>query len=247
MKAVILAAGLGTRLRPLTDTMPKAMVDIAGHPLLWYHIQLLKHHGITDIWINLHWHPDKITDYFGDGSKFGVHLSYSYEKELLGTAGSLKNPLSDLASIIKQDKFLVIYGDNLTNFNLKKLISFHLQNNSFLTLGLYRSREPWTMGVVETTGQGMIKKIVEKPPKGEVTSNLVNAGIYVCEPEVINQIPDGFSDFGQHTIPLLLTMNKRLFGLETSDYVQDTGTWQRLEKARRDVSRLHFSWLKVNP
>ncbi|MDO8503800.1 MAG: nucleotidyltransferase family protein [bacterium] len=240
MKALILSAGPGTRLQPLIRNMPKVMVPIAKKPLLWYHIQLLKKHGIKDIWINLHWYPHSIKNYFGDGSKFGVKISYSYEKELLGTAGALKNPASGIENEFKKSAFLVVYGDNLTNFDHTRLIQFHKRRRAFATIGLYKSPDPWTMGVVEINEQGKILKFVEKPPKEAVTTNTVSAGILVCEPELLDYIPDGASDFAFDIFPKLLKLRKPLFALNTGSYVQDCGTPGRLAKARRDFTTGKF-------
>ena len=124
MKALILSAGPGTRLAPLTLNKPKVMVKINGKPVLWYHIQSLKRIGVSEIWINLHWFPDAIRNYFGDGSKFGVKISYSFEKKLLGTSGSLKNPDSGIGEAFKYGTFMIAYGDVLANFNYKKLLDF---------------------------------------------------------------------------------------------------------------------------
>lgn len=237
-KGVILAAGLGARLRPLTNTVPKAMVEVGGKPLLWYQVQLLKFYGISEIWINLHWLPEQITQYFGDGSKFGVKIRYSYEKKLLGSAGALKNPESGIAEDLKGKSFVVSYADNLTNFDIGKLMDFHRQNKAIFTMGLFRSPEPWTAGVAELDFSGRVVKMVEKPPKEEIKSDLVNAGIYVCQPEVLDMIPGSFSDFGFDIIPQILKQKRALFGLETGSVVQDTGTWERLEKARGLVGQV---------
>lgn len=238
-RGLLLAGGLGNRLRPLTNTIPKVMIEIGGKPLLEYHINLLRHYGITEIWINLHWLPDQITNYFGDGSKWGVDIHYSFEKELLGSAGALKNPDSNIEETFRPGPFVVDYGDNLTNYNIGKLMDFHKEKNALFTMGLYRYPEPWTMGVIEIDQQGKVLEMVEKPPKEEAKSNLVNAGVYICEPEVIDKIPAGFSDFGMDIIPGLVTADQ-VYALETGDYVQDTGTFERLEKARSNVVRLNL-------
>src|SRR5258708_3354248 len=144
MKAVILASGLGTRLKPLTDKTPKVMIKIGDKPLLWHHVNLLKTHGIKDIWINLHRYPEVIKKYFKDGIEFGVKINYSQESELLGTSGALRNPNSNIERELKKSRFLVVYGDNLTDFNYSKLIKFHTKKKSLLTIGLYKAKEPWT-------------------------------------------------------------------------------------------------------
>lgn len=237
MKALILSAGLGTRLKPLTNNVPKTMVDVGGKPLLWYHINHLKKHGITDIWINVHWYPQVIMDYFGDGSAYGVDIHYSIEKELLGTSGALKNPNSAIENEFKKGTFIVVYGDNLTNFDHTKLIDFHNKKASLFTEGLYEAIEPWTMGVIETNSEGQILRAVEKPPKEEVTTNQVSAGVLVCEPEILDAIPSGFSDFGFDVVPKLLKQGKPLYAFNPQSYVQDCGTHDRLNKARSDFDQ----------
>ena len=240
MKAVILSAGLGTRLHPLTKDRPKVMVHINGKPILWYHITLLKKYGIKDLWINLHPFPDLVKEYFGNGSKFGVNINYSFEHELLGTSGCLKNKKSGIEDDLKKGQFLVVYGDNLTNFDYKKLIDFHNRKKSLLSMGLYLSPEPWTMGVIETDKKGKIINMVEKPARENIKTNQVNAGIYVCQPEVLNYIPDGYSDWGFDIIPKIL-INNSLWAINTDSYIQDIGTHDRLKKAQQDIYKyLHF-------
>lgn len=241
MKALILSAGLGTRLRPLTNTIPKVMVPIGGKPLLWYHIQLFKKHGVKDIWINLHEHPRVIKNYFGDGSNLGVKISYSYEKGLLGTAGALKNPVSGIEKEFRKGGFLVVYGDNLTDFDYTKLIKFHKKKEAILSLGLYKCVDPWTMGVVEINEEGKILKFVEKPPREEVTTNTVSAGVLVCQPELLDYIPDGVSDLAFDIFPKLLKLKKPLFALDTGSYVQDCGTPERFAKAQADFQAGKFT------
>lgn len=240
MKALILAAGKGTRLLPLTADRPKVMIEFNGKPLLWYHVQLLKYYGVSEIWINTYWFPQSIFDYFGDGALLGIKINYSHETELLGTAGSLKNPDTKIAESLSTDSFIITQGDNVTNFNYQKLINFHLQRQAFMSLGLFESPEPWTQGVVETDSTGRVIKLVEKPPKEQVTTNQVNAGVYVCNPGLLDLIPEGFSDFGFDIFPKMLSLNLPVYALSTGDYVQDMGTPDRLIKAQTDFPTLHF-------
>jgi NDP-sugar pyrophosphorylase family protein len=233
MKAIILAAGKGTRLKPITDTMPKPMIIIGNKPLLEHHITSLRNAGLQDIWVNTSWKREVIKEYFADGKEFEVNLKYSDESELLGTAGALKNPNSEIEQDIKQDTFLITYGDNFTNFDYSKIIKFHKINNAFMTIGLFKSPEPWTAGVVETDSKGRIIKMVEKPLKNECKSDLVNAGIYVCEPGVLNYIPKGFSDFGFQVIPAILKDKKEVYAFTGDYFVQDIGTHERLGKAQQ--------------
>ena len=237
MTTVILSGGNGTRLKPLTEHMQKTMVEINQKPLLWYHIQQLKSHGINDVWVALHKFPETVINYFEDGSKYNININYSIEKSPLGTAGSLKNPNSEIEKHLRRGRFLEVYGDNLTNFNYRALQKFHMSKKSFLTVGLYQSTEPWTGGVIETQ-HGRIKSVVEKPPKEQIMTNTISAGVMICEPELLSYIPeDTSSDFGFDILPKLLNVGKPLFALDTGSYVQDCGTIERLKKARRDYAR----------
>lgn len=238
MKALILAAGLGTRLRPHTEKIPKVMIDVGDKPLLWYHIQNLKYYGIKDLWINLYWFPEVVKNFFGDGSRFGVKISYSVESpDILGTAGALKNPNSNIEKELGEETFLVVYGDNLTDFDYSKLIEFHKSKQSIISLGLYSYPEPWTKGLVETDQEGKVLRFVEKPPKDQITTNEVNAGIYICEKEILDDIPKGFSDFGFDVFPKLMNEKQKVYALNTHDYFQDIGTLEGWEKAKNDLEQ----------
>ena len=233
MKTYILSAGLGTRLYPSTHTIPKVMLPIGKKPVLWYQIQLAKFYGIGEIMINLYKNHKVITDYFGDGSKFGVRIFYSYEKKLLGTAGAVK-----IAEKFFDDKtFFVIYGDTLRNTNLKKLLDFHKKKNGVCTISLYKTEEPWTQGIVELSQNSQILSIVEKPKKGTEKSNLSNAGVLICKSKIFDHIqPNSFSDFGENVLPNLVK-SKKVFGLETDGYIQDIGTPECYQKAKKDFKK----------
>lgn len=235
MKALILSAGTGSRLNSMTRNKPKVMIQIAGKPVLWYHIQSLKKHGIKEIWINLHSFPEAIKRYFGDGSKFGVRILYSYEEKLLGTAGALRNPNSEIGKDLQGGTFVVAYGDVLADFDYKKLIDFHFSNNAIWTDAVHLSEEPWTKGVVKIDQKGRIISLIEKGPKGEDEIGLVRAGFMVCEPEIFKYIPDGFSDFGLDLGPMMLSKKLPIYALDTGSYSKDMGTPMRLRKARADV------------
>lgn len=231
VKAFILAAGLGTRLRPLGLDIPKVMVPIGGKPLLQHHFELLRQQGVREFIVNLHHLPEKITDYFGDGSRFGIHITYSHEPQLLGTAGAVKKKEAEL----RDGTFLVLYGDNLFRFELAPLLAFHREHGALATIALWESPEPWTGGVVETDAAGRVRRFVEKPDPKEVSTNLINAGIYLLEPAVLEAIPVGqFCDFGRDVFPKLLAEGKPLYAMKPDAYVQDIGTPERLAKAQRD-------------
>ncbi len=234
MKAFILAAGLGTRLRSLGLDLPKVMVPVGGKPLLEHHLALFKRQGIDEIILNLHYLPEKITDYFGDGSAFGVKITYSREPELLGTAGAVKKMERELLD----GTFLVFYGDNLVRVDFAPLIEFHRRRRALATVALFASPEPWTGGVVETDASGRVIRFVEKPDPKQVSTNLINAGIYVVEPPVLDMIPTGtLYDFGKDVFPQMLAANQPLYAMKPDAYIWDIGTPERLAKAQHDFEQ----------
>jgi NDP-sugar pyrophosphorylase family protein len=208
MKALLLAAGEGKRLRPLTENLPKPMIPIAGKPILEHNINVLVCFGIRDIAINLHHCPEVVMNHFGDGSRFGVRITYSYEPELLGTAGAVKK----LKHFFK-DTFLVFYGDNLINCDLDRLLLFHHAHQGIGTIVLHYRDDVSQSGVVVLDQFGRVTQFIEKPREDQVKSHWVNAGVLVFETEVLNYIPSGIpSDFGREILPRLLGQGKRLYG-----------------------------------
>ncbi len=206
MRAVILAAGEGRRLRPLTEHAPKPMLAVAGRPLLEHNVRLLARHGFTDIVINTHYYPESIERYFGDGAAFGVKITYSREQELLGTAGALNPMRAELSST-----FLVLYGDNLTSCNLRALVERHRSKDAFSTLAVFRRENATAAGIVSIGADDRIERFLEKPEPDQIFSSWVNAGIMVCEPGIFNAIPAGFSDFGRNILPELIQTGRRIF------------------------------------
>ncbi len=234
MKLFILGAGLGTRLRALGLDVPKVMAPIGGKPLLQHHLEQFRSQGFTEFIVNLHYLPEKITGYFGDGSRFGVRITYSYEPQLLGTAGAVKK----MEAALRDETFVVLYGDNLVKLDVRPLIQFHRERGAVATMALMESPEPWTGGVVETDAAGRVRSFVEKPPREQATSKLINAGILVLEPVVLEAIPAGqFSDFGRDVIPRLIAEGRPVFARQPAAYIQDIGTPERLAKARADFER----------
>ena len=233
IKAMLLAAGAGTRLRPLTDKCPKPMLRIGGRPLLEHTVRLLKRYGIREAAVNLHHLPGKVMNHFGDGSRFGVGMHYSVETELLGSAGALVN-FRDFFD----DTFVVIYGDLLTRANLKKMISFHRKHRGMVTVGLYKVDNPTECGLVDLDAGGRISRFVEKPKKAEVFTDLANTGVYVLEPEVLKRIPRKVPcDFGKDLFPRLLKDNVPMFGCAIKEYLIDIGTMKKYRKAAADAAR----------
>ncbi|MGI6669437.1 MAG: sugar phosphate nucleotidyltransferase [Acetivibrionales bacterium] len=231
MKAVIMAGGEGTRLRPLTCGRPKPMVPVANKPVMEHIIDLLKKHGITNVAATLQYMPDMIRDYFEDGSKFGIRLRYYVEHKPLGTAGSVKN-----AEDFLDGTFLVISGDALTDIDLISAVRFHMEKNATATLVLKRVDVPLEYGVVVTDGDGRIIRFLEKPGWGEVFSDTVNTGIYILSPEVLEYIKPGTAfDFSKDLFPMLMRDNKRLYGYITEDYWCDIGDTAAYIRAHSDV------------
>jgi mannose-1-phosphate guanylyltransferase len=232
MKAVILAAGVGTRLRPLTDTCPKPMLPIAGRPLLAHTLDWLHASGITEVALNLHYLPDVVRAGLGDGSTWGMRLRYSYEPELLGTAGAVRTIADQYPGWLDRT-FLLIYGDMLLDIALDDLRAFHRSSGATLTMALKRTSMPSTQGMVALDADGRVERFVEKPASWE-HGNLANAGIYLCEPEVVGLIPPGVSDFGHDIIPALIASGARVSGREVQGYLLDIGTPGAYEQAQRD-------------
>ncbi|MEA2015529.1 MAG: NDP-sugar synthase [Actinomycetota bacterium] len=232
-KAMIMAAGLGTRLRPLTDLISKPMAPIVNRPVMEHIVRLLAKHNFTDIICNLHWYPDVIKDYFGDGSKWGVNIFYSYEKKLLGTAGGVNN----VEDFFKNETFLVISGDSLTDINLTGAKEFHKNKGGIATLVLTEVEDTSQYGVVIIDGDKRIKGFQEKPLSGEVKSNLANCGIYFFEPGIFDFMPKKgeFCDFGKSVFPGLLKKNIGYYGYDHSQYWNDVGSLDEYQQGNFDA------------
>lgn len=237
MKALVLAAGKGTRLQDLTRNRPKPMLPVQGRPLLEWIVYWLRSHGITEIAMNLHHCPEVITEHFGDGRAFDVTLTYSYEPTLLGTAGAAKR----LARFL-DEPFVVAYGDVFTNLNLTRLVTAHQQHrrsnsrDTLATLALYQVPNPTECGLVEQDSSGRITRFVEKPPPDQVFTDLANAGVMVCESEILRFIPEGTSfDFGREVFPTALAAGKALWGqaIGKTDYLIDIGTPKNYNRAQQ--------------
>ncbi len=219
MKAVIMAGGEGTRLRPVTCGIPKPMVPVLNKPVMEYTLELLKEHNITEVAATLAYFPAVITDYFGDGGDFGIKLKYYIEHTPLGTGGSVKN-----AEDFLSDTFIIISGDALTDIDLERAVKFHREKSSKATLVLKRVSVPLEYGVVITDENGKITSFMEKPSWGEVFSDTINTGIYILEPEVLDYYKKGDNfDFSKDLFPKLLNDNIPMYGYVTKDYWNDIG------------------------
>ena len=231
MKAVVMAGGAGSRLRPLTVNRPKPLVPIVNQPVIAHILDLLKRHGITEVVITLQFMAEAIQDYFGDGSQLGMQIEYSIEEVPLGTAGSVKQ-----AQDMLDDTFIVISGDALTDIDLSAVIDFHKQRGSKATLTLYRVPNPLEYGVVIIDEQGRIQQFLEKPSWGEVISDTVNTGIYVIEPEVLDYFePQTKFDFSQDLFPMLLEKQDPMYGYVAEGYWCDVGNLSEYMRANGDL------------
>ncbi len=231
MKAVVMAGGEGARLRPLTVGRPKPMVPIVNKPVLGHILDLLKTHGITEVVITLRYLASLVQDFFEDGSSLGMKLTYVVEEGPLGTAGSVKN-----AARFLDETFLVISGDALTDFDLKKILSVHKEKDVLATLTLTHVPNPLEYGVVITDENSYIARFLEKPGWGEVISDTVNTGIYVLEPEVLDLIPaDVPYDFSQELFPHMLNNNMPIYGHVAEGYWCDIGNMEEYRRATADL------------
>lgn len=233
MKAVIMAGGFGTRLRPLTCNIPKPMVPTVNRPMMEHIVELLKQHGIKDILTTLYFQPEVITDYFGDGSKFGVKIQYIKAEADYGTAGSVRNARDFL-----DERFLIISGDVLTDFDLSSAVDFHEEKNAIATILLTRVSNPLQFGVVLSQDDGKIIRFLEKPTWGEVFSDTINTGIYILEPEILDYVPPREEfDFSKNLFPYLLEQEMGLYGYIAKGYWRDIGNLNEYQEAHLDVLR----------
>ncbi|ARF82084.1 sugar phosphate nucleotidyltransferase [Kitasatospora aureofaciens] len=232
MKAVVMAGGEGTRLRPMTSSMPKPLLPVANMPIMEHVLRLLKRHGLSDTVVTVQFLASLVKNYFGDGEELGMHLTYAHEETPLGTAGSVKNA----EDALKDDSFLVISGDALTDFDLTKLIDYHRSKNALVTVCLTRVPNPLEFGITITDEEGRVERFLEKPTWGQVFSDTVNTGIYVMEPEVFDYVAAGESvDWSSDVFPQLLKEGKRVYGYVAEGYWEDVGTHESYGKAQADV------------
>jgi len=227
LKAVILAAGLGTRMSKFFPNTPKVMLPIRERPLLERNIVHLKKYGFDQIYINLHYLPDVIKNYFDDGKKFGVEITYSYEPNILGTSGALTNLKKFLT-----ETFLVLYGDIFTTLDFKKFLQFHKDKRSQATLLIHKTDHPQDSDLIAIGKDNKIYHFYISPHKELPTNtDFSNAGIYLLEPETLKFLPKKIpSDFVEDFFPILLEKNFRLFGYASCDYTKDIGTLDRYKQ-----------------
>lgn len=233
-QAVILCAGFGTRLRPLTDKVPKVMLPFAGKPLLEYHLEHLKRHGITDIFINLHHLPCVIQDYFGDGSRWGVRITYALEPEIRGTAGGVKNFEGEL-----KDAFLVIYGDMFSTVNYTKMAAAFRKKENVIALSIVGDPDYIQHSdLVEVDGEMKMVKVYPRPHPDPPQHFKVLLAIHIFNERILPYIPAGkHYDIDGELLPHILERGEAAYGYETKEFLMDIGTPERYEIVKRWVEK----------
>jgi mannose-1-phosphate guanylyltransferase/phosphomannomutase len=248
VKAVVMAGGEGTRLRPMTANQPKPLLPVINRPIMEHVLRLLKRHGFTETVVTVQFLAALIRNYFGDGEELGMSLHYATEEMPLGTAGSVKNA----ADKLRDDRFLVISGDALTDIDLTDMIRFHRENRALVTIGLKRVPNPLEFGIIIVDEQGRVQRFLEKPTWGQVFSDTVNTGIYVMEPSVLDEVAtDRPVDWSADVFPRLLERGAPLYGYVADGYWEDVGTHESYLKAQADALsgrvRLEFDAFELSP
>lgn len=228
---MVLAAGAGTRLRPLTYEIPKPMVPVVNRPVLHHVLDNLLRHGVKDVMMNLYAHAEQVRGYCGDGSRWSLRLNYSREPKLLGTAGAIKK----VERFFSQGPFVVLSGDGLSDIDITALYEFHRRKRSLATMALKAVDARFDYGVTMTDDNGRIKGFLEKPLWSDVFSNKANTGIYLFEPEVFRHIPKNkVYDFGHELWPKLLKLKLPIFAYEMPGYWCDVGNLAEYRKSQLD-------------
>ena len=232
MKAMVLAAGKGTRLFPITGVIPKPMAPVAGKPIIQHIFELLAKSGVEEVNVNVHYLADAILSSYGEEAWVdGAEIHFTREDELMGTAGGVKR-VSDRFD----ETFVVVMGDALTDVDLKEVVSFHKEKGAIATLALTRVADTSGYGVVELDAGTNVLRFQEKPGAGEAVSNLANTGIYVFEPEALEYVPENaFFDFAKDVFPALLEAGEKMVGYEGDFYWSDIGTLESYRAAQRDT------------
>jgi mannose-1-phosphate guanylyltransferase/phosphomannomutase len=232
MKAVVMAGGEGTRLRPMTANQPKPLLPVVNRPIMEHVLRLLRRHGFTDTVVTVQFLASLIRNYFGDGDELGMNLQYATEESPLGTAGSVKNAESEL----RDNRFVVISGDALTDIDLSDMARFHHEHQALVTVALKRVPNPLEFGIVITREDGHIDRFLEKPTWGQVFSDTVNTGVYMMEPEVFEHVAAGEQvDWSQEVFPKLLEIGAPVYGYIADAYWEDVGTLESLIQVQADV------------
>lgn len=232
MKAMVLAAGVGSRLEPLTTQVPKPLVPVANIPVMHHMLELLASHGFTDVCANLHYLPEQITRYFGDGSQFGINLYFKYEEKLSGDAGGVRS----CREFLQDETFLVIMGDLLTDADLTAIIRQHKHRKALASIAIRTMDDVSHFGVLVTDQNGFVTGFQEKPKREEALSNYISTGIYVLEPEIFDHIPElGEFGFGRQLFPSLVQKRLPVLGVEIEGYWSDVGTLRQYRQTNFDA------------
>ena len=232
MKAVIIAGGFGTRMRPLTYNRAKPAVNVANKPFVAHQIELLKRYGVTEIILNLHYLPKNMELILGDGKELGVRIRYSIEKKPLGTAGAVKNA----EQFFDDEPLIVFNGDILTDIDISELVNFHKKNKAKATIALTKVEDPTPYGLVITDDSGKVKSFLEKPNWEQVSTNNINAGIYVLDPSIFKDVPIGRQySFERELFPGLLEKGERVFAKVSEAYWLDIGSPKKYMQAHKDI------------
>jgi mannose-1-phosphate guanylyltransferase len=233
MQALILVGGEATRLRPLTCNMPKAMVPVLNIPFLEHVIRYLSGHGVNDIVLAQGHLPKVMDDYFQDGSRLGVKLTYSLEHKPMGTGGAIKN-----AEQYLQDRFLVLNGDIFTDLDITAMVQFHEERRAKATISLTPVEDPTAYGLIETTSDGRVTRFLEKPGWDQVTTNMINAGTLILDKEVLKRIPPQVNySYERQLFPQLLAESEPIFGYPSTSYWIDIGKPETYLQLHRDLMR----------
>lgn len=237
MKAIIVAGGRGERLKPITNSMPKSMVEVDDKPILLHIINLFKKYGIKDFIIALCFLPNVITKFFGDGTKFGVNIAYTYEdsQNPLGTAGAIS-----LTKDLIDNTFIVTYGDILRDLDINRMIDFHKKNKAFATINIYKRLSKDAKSMIIINKNKKVVKFIERPKQETQKQEYIwaNGAFYIFEPEIFDFIPDKKADFGFDVFPELLKSKKNLFGFISKGYFVDIGNLEKLEFARKTFNSI---------
>jgi len=242
VKAVVLVGGEGTRLRPLTYLTVKAMMPVLNRPFIEYIIRQLSRHNIKEIILAIGYKPDRITEYFSNEKQLRAKLVYSIETDPMGTAGAVKN-----AEPYIDGRIFAMNGDIFTDIDFTEMLKFHQDKGAKVSIAITPVADPTRFGVVETDGNNRVTRFVEKPRREEVTSNMINAGVYVIEKEVLKRIPEGKRSMFEHNIfPSLLDDGEPVFGYTTNAYWMDMGTPEKYLQLNGDLLRGKSTQVEFN-
>ncbi|HEY9755532.1 MAG TPA: NDP-sugar synthase [Oculatellaceae cyanobacterium] len=245
MKAMVLAAGVGSRLDPLTANLPKPLVPVVNKPVMEHILALLRQHGFNEVCANLHYLPESIVDYFGDGGKFGLKLKFQHEPKLSGDAGGVRS----CKEFLQDGTFIVIMGDLITDADLGALVRKHKEKKALASIAVKQMDDVSRFGVIVRNEEGFITGFQEKPKQEEALSNLISTGIYILEPEVFNFIPEtGDYGFGRQLFPKLVESGEKVLSIEIESYWSDVGTIDQYRQSNLHAlaEQVHLPMAPVN-